>query len=292
MAALVPTELSGPPARASGLGTNGTALDPRVSLAPVRVDLMGALVDRVDGPTAIDRIMSSLQAGAGGWVITPNVDILRRIVSDPAFAHVAGQADLSIADGMPLVWASRLQGTPLPARVAASELVYPLASEAARHGYSLFLLGGAPGTAEETAFSLLDHAPSATIAGSYAPPMGFEQDDEEFERIIKILTDQAPDIVLCAFGCPKQERLMVQLRQWLPGTWFIGVGGSFTIASGRTPAAPAWMRRSGLEWVHRLRLEPRRLFHRYLVEDLPFAIRLLVTSALVGIDRRRPGQSA
>ena len=287
MAAREQTALAVRPGRDSGLGASGTAVDPGPPPGCRSVELMGVRVDRVDGREAIDRIMSSIEAGVGGWVITPNVDILRRIVSDPAFARLAASADLSIADGMPLVWASRLQGTSLPARVAASELVFPLTREAARLEYSLFLLGGASGTAEETAFALLDHAPAASIVGTYAPPVGFEDDDEELLRIIRMLRDSAPDIVLCAFGCPKQERLIVELRQWLPHTWFIGVGGSFTIASGHTPAAPRWMRRSGLEWLHRLRLEPRRLFRRYIVNDLPFALRLLVTSALVGVSWRR-----
>jgi N-acetylglucosaminyldiphosphoundecaprenol N-acetyl-beta-D-mannosaminyltransferase len=231
--------------------------------------------------------MNALGHGMGGWVITPNVDILRRIVSDPAFAALASQADLSIADGMPLVWASRLRGTPLPARVNGCELLFPLTQEASRRGYSLFLLGGAPGTAEKTASVLLGHAPRASIAGTYAPPVGFERDDTETRRIVKILSDATPDIVLCAFGCPKQERLMAELRSSLPHTWFIGIGGSFTIISGLTPAAPAWMRRWGLEWVHRLRLEPQRLSRRYLVDDLPFAVRLLLTSALDGIRQWR-----
>ena len=82
---------------------------------------------------------------------------------------------------------------------------------------------------------------------------------------------------------------MVELRERLPVMWFIGVGGTFTIASGNTPAAPPWMRRAGLEWVHRLGLEPRRLFRRYLVDDLPFAMRLLLTSARAGVCRRRAG---
>ena len=204
------------PERASGPGASRTAVDPGPPPGRPSVELMGVRVDRVDGREAIDRIMSSIEAGVGGWVITPNVDILRRIVSDPAFARLAASADLSIADGMPLVWASRLQGTSLPARVAASELVFPLTREAARLEYSLFLLGGASGTAQETAFALLDHAPAASIVGTYAPPVGFEHDEEELLRIIRMLRDSAPDIVLCAFGCPKQERLMVELRQWLP----------------------------------------------------------------------------
>ena len=279
-------------APAIGPGPRPIAVDPGAPPERPTVELMGVRVDRVDGRAAIDRIMSSIEAGVGGWVITPNVDIMRRIVSDPVFARLAASADLSIADGMPLVWASRLQGTSLPARVAASELVFPLTREAARLEYTLFLLGGASDTAQETAFALLDHAPAASIVGTYAPPMGFEHDEEELLRIIRMLRDSAPDIVLCAFGCPKQERLMVELRQWLPATWFIGVGGSFTIASGHTPKAPRWMRRLGLEWLHRLRLEPRRLFRRYIIDDLPFALRLLVTSALVGLPWRRSRRGA
>jgi N-acetylglucosaminyldiphosphoundecaprenol N-acetyl-beta-D-mannosaminyltransferase len=170
--------------------------------------------------------------------------------------------------------------------------VFPLAEEASRRGYSLFLLGGAPGTADQTATTLLEHAPGVTITGAYAPPIGCERDPTEMRRIVSILSEAAPDIVLCAFGCPKQERLMVELRTWLPRSWFIGVGGSFTIASGQTPAAPSWMRRSGLEWVHRLRLEPKRLARRYLVDDLPFAIRLLGTSTLAGFGRRRSARRA
>jgi N-acetylglucosaminyldiphosphoundecaprenol N-acetyl-beta-D-mannosaminyltransferase len=280
------------PEPAPGSGASERTLDVAGPLERPSIELMGARVDHVDGSGAIDRIMGSLDNGVGGWVITPNVDILRRIVSDPAFGRLAAQADLSIADGMPLVWASRLQGTPLPARVAASELVFPLTQRASRRGYSLFLLGGDSGTAKQTASVLLEHAPGVSIAGTYAPPVGFERDDAETRRIVTILCDATPDIVLCAFGCPKQERLMVELRRWLPRAWFIGVGGSFTIASGRTPAAPPWMRRWGLEWVHRLRLEPQRLSRRYLVDDLPFALRLLLTSALAGIQRRRVGRGA
>ena len=146
--------------------------------------------------------------------------------------------------------------------------------------------------AEHTATQLVEHAPETRIAGTYAPPVGFEHHDEEIERMLELLGEANPDIVLCAFGCPKQERLMLELRQQLPGTWFIGVGGTFTIISGHTPAAPRWMRRSGLEWVHRLGLEPRRLFRRYVVDDLPFAFRLLVTSALAGLGRRRTSRRA
>lgn len=243
------------------------------------VELMGVRVDNVDEAGVVERIRSSLEDGRGGWVATPNVDILRQLVADRDLAVLVEQADLVIPDGMPLVWASRLQGTPLQARVPGSELIYPLAFAAAAHGFRMYLLGGDRDVAERAADVLLARAPGLQIAGTYSPPQGFESDAREVADITRLLTTAAPDIVICAFGFPKQERLMTVLRDQLPATWFVGAGGTLTITSGRTPAAPTWMRRHGLEWLHRLRLEPRRLFRRYVIDDVPFAIRLLAVSA-------------
>jgi N-acetylglucosaminyldiphosphoundecaprenol N-acetyl-beta-D-mannosaminyltransferase len=243
-----------------------------------RVDLMGIEVDNVSAQDVVDCLIGTLGRGQGGWIATPNVDILRQAVANPELAEMVEQADLIIPDGMPLVWASRLQRTPLQARVPTSELVYPLARAAALAGYSFFLLGGPPGVAESAVPALKQEAHQLLVAGCYAPPYGFENDPEAMTRIVKALDDANPDIVICGFGFPKQERLAVALRPHFPSTWFISAGGTFSMLAGETPAAPRWMRRSGLEWLHRLRLEPVRLFRRYVINDLPFAVRLLATS--------------
>jgi N-acetylglucosaminyldiphosphoundecaprenol N-acetyl-beta-D-mannosaminyltransferase len=243
------------------------------------VELLGVRLDNVAHAEVVSRIVSGAAAGHGGWVVTPNVDILRQLVADPELAHLVGQADIAIPDGMPLVWASRLQGTPLQTRVSGSELIYPLCDAAARHGLSVFLLGGAPGVAELAAERFRERSSSLRIAGVYAPPTGFEHDERERKAILQVLRKAEPDIVVCCLGFPKQERTMAALSMAFPSTWFIGAGGTFTIASGLTPAAPRWMRRSGLEWAHRLRLEPRRLFYRYVVADLPFASRMFLAVA-------------
>ena len=212
--------------------------------------------------------------------MTPNVDILRQAVTDPRVGRVVRKADLRIADGMPLVWASRLQGTPLRERLAFSEMVYPLARAAAAKGLTFFLLGGEPGTAELAAETLIGRVPELKVVGTYAPPLGFECVDSEIGQLVEALRSANAAIVICGFGCPKQEKLMFGLAPLFPSTWFIGAGGTLTLLAGRTSPAPGWMRRSGLEWLHRLRLEPRRLFRRYVVDDIPFAIRLLWSSAL------------
>lgn len=256
-----------------------------------RVDLLGVAVDSVTEAQCVDHILAELAAGRGGWVVTPNLDHLRRLVSDPDFRELCGGAELAIADGMPLVWASRLQGTPLPERVAGSSLVSSLARGAATAGRSLYLLGGDPGTAEAAAEELRRRDPALRIAGTICPPPGFDRDPAQIAALEQALRDARPDIVYVALGSPKQEQLIGRLRAALPGAWWLGIGISFSFLAGTVRRAPRWVQRLGLEWLHRLVQEPRRLARRYLLQGLPFAARLLAVSAgrrFSGYSRRFP----
>ena len=250
------------------------------------VQLQGLRIDNLTVGEAVELIVDSIASGRGGWVLTPNVDILRQIDADAELAALAAGAPLSLCDGMPLVWASRLQGTPLVARVAMSEMVFPLSRAAARHGLSCYLLGDRPDVARDAAAALVAHAPGLAIAGMHSPPPGFEGEPRLRDEMVADLERCSPDIVICALGFPKQERLMAELSPIFPVTWFLAAGATLSMAAGRTPPAPPWMRRAGLEWLHRLRLEPRRLAGRYLVRDVPFALRLMWVSARVGSRRR------
>jgi N-acetylglucosaminyldiphosphoundecaprenol N-acetyl-beta-D-mannosaminyltransferase len=212
---------------------------------------------------------------AGGWIVTANLDHLRRMVRQRSYGELCRAATLVVADGMPLVWAARIQGTPLPERVAGSNLISSLSAAAAARGKSVFLLGGAPGTAEAAANVLTERYPALRVAGTHCPPVGFEHDSQQLAELTEALRQAQPDIVYVALGSPKQERLIAELRPVLPGAWWMGVGISFSFLCGDVKRAPRWMQRLGLEWVHRLVQEPRRLARRYLVDDLPFAVRLL-----------------
>ncbi len=220
-------------------------------------------------------IRDSLEAGQGGWVITANLDHLRRAVGDPAYVELCEQATLVVADGMPLIWASRLQGTPLPERVAGSSMISTLSEAVAQDHRSIYLLGGDPGTAEAAGEVLVQRYPSLKITGSYCPEFGFEKDQEAVDRIVGLLVEAKPDLVYVALGSPKQELLIGQLRQNLPYAWWIGVGISFSFLCGQVRRAPRWMQVTGLEWVHRMVQEPHRLAKRYLVYGIPFALSLL-----------------
>jgi len=246
--------------------------------ATVTVTVMGVQLVNLSQQEAVDHIVSCASRGEGGRMVNINVDVLRLMVADPAVRQVIGEAELVLADGMPIMWASRLQGTPLKQRVAASEAIWPLCSEAASRRMAVFLLGAPPGTARRAGEVLAARYPGL-VFGHHSPPFGFEHSDEAMSEIYKAIEEAGPKIVFCALGTPKAERLMEALSARFPALWFVTSGGTLSMVAGDTPKAPLWMSRSGLEWLHRLRLEPRRLFERYIVHDLPFVFRLLASSA-------------
>lgn len=243
------------------------------------VDLLGIRVHAVTEAQCVQHVVRAVEAGRGGWIVTPNLDHLRRLVADPSYRDLCSSADLVVADGMPLLWASRLQGTPLPERVAGSNLISSLSSALASRRGRVFLLGGEGSTAEEAARVLARRHPDLVICGLDCPWIGSSIDDATRQRLVRRLRWARPDLVFVALGSPKQEKLIRVLREEHPEAWMIGIGISFSFVAGRVKRAPPWMQRLGLEWIHRLSQEPRRLARRYLVEGLPFAVRMLVVSA-------------
>ena len=274
--------------RFDGAGLSGSRPGIRqASPAPFpAIVLNGVKLHAVTEAQVISHILGQLDSGNGGVVVTPNLDHLRRYCRDLSFGALIAEADLIVADGMPLVWASRLQRTPLPERVPGSNLISSLSSAAGARGRSVFLLGGDPNTADGAARVLQQRYPGVKVAGTHFPPFGFQDSPREMASIIEKLTAAKPDIVFVALGSPKQEKLIARLRPILPSAWWIGVGNSFSFLAGHVRRAPLWMQRSGLEWIHRLAQEPKRLFKRYLVVGLPFAASLLGRSALRGVANR------
>jgi N-acetylglucosaminyldiphosphoundecaprenol N-acetyl-beta-D-mannosaminyltransferase len=245
---------------------------------PGRVDLMGMLVDPVSEDEAVGHVLDALDSGRGGTIVTPNLDHLRQFAADAEVRRVYSAADLVVADGMPVVWACRLQGTPLPGRVAGSDLILSLSQAAAGRGRSVFLLGGNPGAAEAAAVELMRRSPGLEIAGTMCPPMEFEKSPLELMRVRRALIDAQPDVVFVGVGFPRSAQIAELLRPDLPNTWFAGVGISLSFVAGEISRAPKALQGMGLEWVHRLVQEPARLFRRYILHDLPFVGRVAVHS--------------
>lgn len=251
----------------------------------------GARFAAVTEQATVEEIVDSASARRGHWTITANADHLRRYRREPLARELIDEADLVVADGMPLVWASRIAGTALPERVAGSSMIWSICEQARLRKQSIFLLGGDPGVAQRAAQVLCERYPGIGLAGTSCPPFGFEDDDAELERIQREVAMAAPRIVFVALGFPKQDVLIRRLRLALPDASFVGVGISLSLVAGKVSQAPAWMRSLGFEWLYRLLQEPRRLAHRYLVEGLPFVCRLLTGAMLHRLGDMRPGWS-
>jgi N-acetylglucosaminyldiphosphoundecaprenol N-acetyl-beta-D-mannosaminyltransferase len=257
-------------------------LDPiskRSGRAMRRVNLMGASIGAITEESAVSTIVDAATTGSGHWTITANLDHIRRYYEDPLVRCLVDDADLVVADGMPLIWASRLAGEPLPERVSGSSMIWSICEAASAREQSIFLLGGDPGVAERAAQVLQNRYASLDVAGTACPPRGFEDSSQQLADIKHQLATTMPRIVFVALGFPKQDFLIQQLRPVLPGASFLGVGISLSYVTGDVVRAPLWTRQVGLEWAYRLSQEPFRLGRRYLINGVPFALRLLVSAA-------------
>jgi len=246
------------------------------------VELLGIGLHAVSQEECVDYVLDELDAGRGGWVVTPNLDHLRRTRRDRDFRELYSEATLRVVDGQVLVWALALRRTPVPERVPGSDLISRLSAGAALRGRSVFLLGGNPGTAERAAEVLKERHPGLVVVGTDCPPVGFDKDALAMARLSRKIHQAEPDIVFVALGSPKQEYVIRHLRHDRPEAWWLGVGISFSFLCGEVRRAPRWMQRAGLEWLHRFAQEPGRLFRRYLVDGLPFALGLLASSVVSG----------
>lgn len=232
-----------------------------------RVRLGRIYCDAVTFAGAIDAVVALARAGKGGYVVTPNVDHVCLAEEHPGLLSAYDGAALSLADGMPLVWMSRALGHPLPAKVSGSDLVVPLLERAAQERLPAFFLGAAPGVADEAARRLTARIPTLEVCGTFAPPLGFEEDPALLEETFARVEGAKPALVLIALGCPKQEVFMRAHSERLAPAVCLGLGASLDFIAGKVKRAPAWMSNAGLEWTWRLAQEPRRMYERYFVRD-------------------------
>lgn len=218
-----------------------------------RVDILGVGFDRVALVDAVAEIERRLEAGERTFIITANPEFVMLCRKDREVAAIARRADLVVPDGTGAVVAARLLGDPLPGRAPGRLLVDRLAALASERGLSLFLLGAAAGIAERAASRLCERHPELRIAGTYA---GSADDDGD---VVPRIRAAAPDIVLVAFGMPRQERWIARNLEALPSLKVaVGVGGSLDYLAGAAKAPPAIVHAVGLEWLWRLLRDPKR----------------------------------
>jgi N-acetylglucosaminyldiphosphoundecaprenol N-acetyl-beta-D-mannosaminyltransferase len=230
-----------------------------------RIPLFGIEIDSVEMPQAVACIYDWLREDAGcRYVVTPNVDHTVILQHHAELRAAYAGAGLVLADGFPVVLASKLVGRPLPALVPGSDLVPALFAAAEEHqGVKVFLLGAGPGVAERAAQRIHERWPAVEVVGCYSPPLGFEHDEAENQRIVAMVNAVKPDLLVLGFGAPKQELWIAKHKEKLHARCALCVGATIDFLAGEKRRAPLWMRRLRLEWLHRVASEPRRLFKRY-----------------------------
>lgn len=234
-----------------------------------RVNVLGVFVNAVDMESAVSRIESALDSGEHGYVCVTGVHGIMEAQQNPDFKAILNDALLTTPDGMPTVWVGHLQGFRKMKRVFGPDLMTELCARSVQHGYSHFLYGGMPGVADDLCRVLRSRFPGIKIVGTYSPPFR-PLTSLEFGDLKKRIAATKPDLFWVGLSTPKQERFMAAHAHELEAGVMLGVGAAFDIHTGRLRDAPTWVKNSGLQWLHRLLQEPRRLWKRYLVNNPKF----------------------
>jgi N-acetylglucosaminyldiphosphoundecaprenol N-acetyl-beta-D-mannosaminyltransferase len=236
-------------------------------VAPLRppIAILGVPFDHVTTAETLALIEAMIASRRPHYLVTANVDFVVQAQNDTELRRILLDAHLVVADGMPLVWASRWLGHPLPERVTGSGMTPLLLAQAEVKGWRVFFLGGTEQSVAQAAANTRARHPRLEIAGAYSPPFKplLEMDHDD---ILRRLQTARPDLLLVAFGCPKQEKWLNMHYRAAGVPVAIGVGATIDFLAGTMKRAPVWMQQAGLEWVFRLLQEPRRLFRRYVTD--------------------------
>jgi N-acetylglucosaminyldiphosphoundecaprenol N-acetyl-beta-D-mannosaminyltransferase len=243
-------------------------------MAPPRRDtrpVLGVPIDVVGWDAAVERIMAWGRDGSARAVYLCNVHVAVTASRDPALAQALRAGDLVLPDGAPVAWMQRQLGAAGQPRIDGPSLMARVCAAAERESLPVYLLGGSPGALAALERELAGRFPRLTIAGSFSPPYR-ELAAEENQRMVAAINDSGARIVFVGLGCPKQE-LWIALHKVAVKAVMLGVGAAFDFHAGLKPRAPAWMQHNGLEWLHRLASEPRRLWKRYVFTNSAFMVR-------------------
>lgn len=236
-----------------------------------RLDIGSLAVDQYSETALVDEILHHCLFGdTTRQLVTANAQFYVLAQKSRRFRECLHDADYICADGMPIVWACNSLYGGRTRRIAGVSLIEKLCHRGASHRLRVFLLGGMPEAASNTAKLLKKRHPGIQIAGVGCPPVGFEKRDASLQDVLDRVVAAQPHVLFVGLGAPKQEFFIHHHIRPLRVPLAIGIGGSFEILSGMLKRAPGWMQSSGLEWAYRLSQEPGRLWQRYLIGNSEF----------------------
>lgn len=232
-----------------------------------RMKFMNTEIDNLTMQETLQAINQLIQENKSAYVVTPNVDHIVQLETNRELQEVYKNASLILTDGKPLLWIANWYGTPIKEKISGSDLFPLLCNMAAAKGYKMFFLGAAEGVAKKAAENLAVKYKGLQVVGTYSPPFGFENNQNEMDKIKNMIKSSKPDILIVGLGCPKQEKFMYNHCKELGVPISLGLGASFDFEAGNIKRAPRWMANHGLEWLFRITQDPKRMAKRYLVDD-------------------------
>ncbi len=233
-----------------------------------KIKILGVYIDNLTMEDTLSEIEKKIKNKEKSYVTTLNTDVMVKIDADPYLKKIVDNSDLALVDGQPLIWISKLNKKPVKEKISGSDLVPNLCKQAVKKNHTIFFIGGKAGVAEKAKLNLEKQYPGISIVGTYAPPLGFENDPKELENINNIISSRHPDLIIACFGCPKQEKWVYENYNKYDGLVTICAGGTVDFLSGNVKRSPRWVSDHGFEWLFRFFNEPRRLFKRYFIDDM------------------------
>ncbi|MBP1649319.1 MAG: glycosyl transferase, WecB/TagA/CpsF family [Bacteroidetes bacterium] len=241
---------------------------------PESVMILDVRVDAVDKAHLLEEIAKRIEAGSREYLANVNINAINIAQQDDSFRRILNNSPVVYCDGEGVRLGARLLGVTLPPRIVLTYWIWELCAFAADKGYSIFLLGGSRGAAEEAGATMKRKFPSIKIVGTHHGY--FDKVGEESDRVVDMIAAARPNILFVCFGMPLQEHWSCRNLQRLAANVVLFGGSTIEYASGRKKLAPAWMSRHGMEWFYRLLQEPRRLWRRYLIGNPLFLLKVLM----------------
>lgn len=256
------------------LGATSQQLPQAAPVARPRITMMGCTIDNLTMEETLQTVEGFILSGRPHQHVVVNVDKMVKADRDPELRRIINDCALINADGMPVVWASRLLGKPLKERVAGVDLFESLMQRSAERGWRVFLLGAREEVVTGVKEKYERKYPGLVVAGARN---GYWSDAEE-PAVVEQIKEAKADLLFVAISSPKKEHFLGRYQEAMQIPFAMGVGGTFDVAVGKVKRAPVWMQKSGLEWFYRFLQEPRRMFRRYFIDDMAF-LRLMVREA-------------
>ncbi len=254
-----------------------------------RANILNVQVSRFDLNETMQQFSHAIENGKKLRVAVTPVNCILWARKNDRLKSLYNSADIVTADGVPVVWASKLLNTPIRGRVTGLDLLPEFSAVASENGYSFFFLGAAEGVADQLSDVLKKINPDLQVAGTYSPPFTEKFSDSENQKMIDRINRSGADVLWVSLTAPKQDFWIAEHFDQLNISVAVGVGAAFDVVAGNIQRSPAWMQKSGLEWLYRLMKEPARLSRRYLVEAplfIPLIFKQFITSRFSGNDSK------